>query len=111
MRLDSATCPEVQSYLKTSSVIFLRAGSTEQRDPIGLIGTYAFCAELIAAYAAGATKTYIAPNLAYTPALFNASFPGTISLSDSLFGDLVCEYFLSFVSQAFFKICFMKMKS
>ena len=101
MRLDSATWPEVEVYLQTSSGIFLPAGSTEQHGPMGLIGTDAFCAELIAAHAAEATNTYVAPTLAYTPAPFNTSFPGTISLSTTLFEALAVELFSGFISQGF----------
>ena len=104
MRLDSATWPEVEAYLENSSGIFLPAGSTEQHGPMGLIGTDAFCAELIAVRAADATKTYVAPTLTYAPAPFNTSFPGTVSISSTLFEAMAAELFSGFIAQGFSRI-------
>ena len=101
MRLDSATWLEVDAYLETSKGVFLPVGSTEQHGPMGLIGTDAFCAELIATLSADATKTYVAPTLTYTPAPFNTSFPGTLSISEPLFEAMVQELFIGLVSQGF----------
>ncbi len=52
MRLDLATWPEVEVYLKTSPGIIIPTGSTEQHGPMGLIGTDAICAQQIAEGAA-----------------------------------------------------------
>ena len=101
MRLDLATWLEVGAYLDDSSGIFLPAGSTEQHGPMGLIGTDVLCAELIATKAAEITKTYVAPTLAYTPAPFNTSFPGTLSVSETVFEAMVRELFLGLIAQGF----------
>lgn len=88
MRLDHSTWREVETYLETSDGIFLPAGSIEQHGPIGLIGTDAFCAETIANGAGDQCNALVAPTLAYAPAPFNMSFPGTISLRSETFRDL-----------------------
>jgi creatinine amidohydrolase len=48
MQLQLQTWEEVEAYLQTSRGIILPIGSTEQHGPIGLIGTDAICAEVIA---------------------------------------------------------------
>ena len=39
MKLQLATWPEVEAYLKTSDAVVVPIGSTEQHGPTGLIGT------------------------------------------------------------------------
>ena len=91
VRLDLATWPEVEAYLGTAGGIIVPTGSTEQHGPMGLIGTDAICAERIAMDAADLSGAMVAPTLAYAPAPFNMSFPGTISVSEELFERLVDE--------------------
>jgi creatinine amidohydrolase len=91
MRLDHATWLEVDEYLLSSRGIIIPVGSTEQHGPMGLIGTDALCAELIAMGAAQQADAYLAPTLAYTPAPFNMAFPGTISISEQTFQQLVSD--------------------
>ena len=71
MRLVHLTWLEVETYLKTSGMILVPVGSTEQHGPMGLIGTDAICAEEIAFRVGSETKTIVAPTLALTPAPFN----------------------------------------
>lgn len=91
MRLDQSTWYEIETYLAENRGVILPVGSTEQHGPMGLIGTDAFCAEMIAEAAAELTKALIAPTLAYTPAAFNTSFPGTISVSKETFSQIFTE--------------------
>ncbi len=91
MRLDRLTWLEVEHYLERCQAIVIPTGSTEQHGPMGLIGTDAICAETIAASAADRAGVLVAPTLAITPAPFNLSFPGTVSISAKLFGELVGE--------------------
>lgn len=91
MRLDLATWPEVEAYLRRSGGIVIPAGSTEQHGPMGLIGTDTICAEQVAMAAADLAGAMVAPTLAYAPAPFNMAFPGTVSVSDHLFEKLVTE--------------------
>ena len=104
MRLDHATWPEVQAYLTRSRGIILPTGSTEQHGPIGLIGTDAICAELIATRAAEQADALVAPTLAYTPAPFNMAFPGTMSISAPLFTALARELLIGLHDQGFRRI-------
>lgn len=91
MRLDLCTWQEVDAYLQTGDGVILPAGSTEQHGPIGLIGTDSLCAQDIARQAGEEAGAMVAPVLAYTPAPFNMSFAGTLSVSAETFSRLVGE--------------------
>jgi len=104
MRLDHATWPEVAAYLTHNRGIILPTGSTEQHGPIGLIGTDAICAQAIAEGAGNLANAYVAPLLAYTPAPFNTDFPGTISLSPTLFQAMASEILTGLHAQGFSRI-------
>lgn len=104
MRLDHATWYEVRDYLTRARGILLPVGSTEQHGPIGLIGTDAICAQMIAERAADQVAAYVAPTLAYTPAPFNMGFPGTMSLSAPLFQALAAELLTGLLAQGFTRI-------
>ena len=107
MRLDHATWYEVETYLKRSPGIIIPTGSTEQHGPMGLIGTDALCVTTISESAAELAQAYVAPTLAYTPAPFNMSFPGTISISEPLFEAMVEEIVTGLASQGFKHIYFL----
>ena len=107
MRLDLATWPEVEAYLGASNGIIIPAGSTEQHGPMGLIGTDAVCAERVAMGAADLAGAMVAPTLAYAPAPFNMAFPGTISLSEKLFEELVAEILDSLEEHGFDRFYFV----
>jgi creatinine amidohydrolase len=85
------TWPEVADHLAEGGGINLPVGSTEQHGPMGLIGTDAQCATVIAEMAAGLCGAVVAPTLALTPAPFNMGFPGTISVSEATFMALAAE--------------------
>ena len=90
MRLQFATWPEVEAHLERSTAILIPLGSTEQHGPGGLVGTDAVVAEGIAARAASHDdRILVAPVLAYAPAQFNLSFPGTVSLRAATFARVV----------------------
>jgi len=107
MRLDHATWREVEAYLEKSNGIIIPTGSTEQHGPMGLIGTDALCAEKIAWEAGKELNVYVAPTLSYTPAPFNMSFPGTISISEKLFESLLNEVVCSLKKHGFKKFYFI----
>lgn len=107
MRLDQATWREVEAYLARSRGIIIPTGSTEQHGPMGLIGTDALCAGEIAESAAQLAGAYVAPTLAYTPAPFNMSFPGTISVSEPVFEALVSEILEGLISHGFDCVYFL----
>ena len=91
MKLEDMTWPEVDNYLASSTGVMLPTGSIEQHGPIGLIGTDAICAREIAWAAADQVEAIVAPELAYAPAPFNTSFPGTLSITPKLFADLASQ--------------------
>ncbi len=91
MRLDLMTWMEVEAYVAGGGGIILPVGSTEQHGPMGLIGTDALCATVIAERAADLCDAVVAPTLALTPAPFNMGFPGTISISEETFAALAGE--------------------
>ncbi len=88
MRLDLATWEEIEAYRARSDGVILPTGSTEQHGPLGLIGTDALCAQAVAERVGEAVGALVAPPLAYAPAPFNMAFPGTVSISPSLFAAL-----------------------
>ena len=104
MRLDQSTWYEIEAYLEDHIGIILPVGSIEQHGPIGLIGTDAFCAEMIADAAGDIAKALVAPTLAYTPAPFNMSFPGTISVSEAVFTQMFAEIVEGLRSQGFGRV-------
>ena len=107
MRLDRATWYEVDEYLTRSSGIIIPAGSTEQHGPIGLIGTDAICSERISERAGELADALVAPTLAYAPAHFNLSFPGTVSIPPNTFRELAGAICRSLASQGFSNFYFL----
>ena len=105
--LSCSTWYEVKEYLEQCDGVIIPAGSTEQHGPIGLIGTDAICAESISRLAAERANAMVAPSLAYAPAPFNALFPGTISVSESLFARLAREILSALEVQGFRKFYFL----
>ncbi|MDO9524309.1 MAG: creatininase family protein [Gemmobacter sp.] len=101
MRLDLMTWPEVEAHLARAGGVILPVGSTEQHGPMGLIGTDALCATVIAERAAELCGAVVAPTLALTPAPFNTAFPGTISISEPLFQALLGEVLDALLGQGF----------
>jgi creatinine amidohydrolase len=83
MLLQLQTWPEVDSYLQTSRGIIVPIGSTEQHGPVGLIGTDAICAEIIANGVGEATGALVAPTIAVGMAQHHMAFAGSITLRPS----------------------------
>ena len=95
------TWPEVEAHLARGGGVILPVGSTEQHGPMGLIGTDALCATVIAERAADLCGAVVAPTLALTPAPFNTGFPGTISISEPVFQALAAEVLDALKAQGF----------
>src|ERR1700741_1794712 len=79
MQLQLQTWMEVEAYLKSSRGIILPIGSTEQHGPIGLIGTDAICAEVVARGVGEATGALVAPTIAVGMAQHHLGFPGSMT--------------------------------
>ena len=101
MRLDQSSWMEVRDRLKQPQGIIISTGSTEQHGPIGLIGTDTMCADLIASKVAEKAGMYVAPAIGFTPAKFNMNFPGTISISEKTFKNLLDEVIASLLKHGF----------
>src|SRR6266851_824162 len=74
MQLQLQTWVEVEAYLRSSRSIVLPIGSTEQHGPIGLIGTDAICAEVIARGVGEAAGALVAPTVAVGMAQHHLGF-------------------------------------
>ena len=101
MRLDQSSWMEVRDRLKQPQGIIISTGSIEQHGPIGLIGTDTMCADLIASKVAEKAGMYVAPAIGFTPAEFNMNFPGTISISEKTFKNLLDEVIASLLKHGF----------
>ncbi len=107
MKLELSTWLEVEAYLERSRGIVIPVGSTEQHGPIGLIGTDALCAQSVAHEMAQSADILIAPRICYTPAPFNLAFPGTVSISEETFQQMVTEIVEGLNSQGFTNFYFL----
>ena len=83
MQLQLQTWQEVEAYLRISRGIILPIGSTEQHGPIGLIGTDAICAEVIARGVGEATGALVAPTISVGMAQHHLGFAGSVTLRPS----------------------------
>ena len=83
MQLQLQTWQEVETYLQTSRGIILPIGSTEQHGPVGLIGTDAICAEVIARGVGDKTGALVAPTIAVGMAQHHLGFAGSMTLRPS----------------------------
>lgn len=101
MELMQSSWLEIDNYLKLSDGIIIPTGSVEQHGPIGLIGTDTLCANDISIEAADKINALVAPALAYAPAEFNMAFPGTVSISSSVYQDFCIEVFQSLERHGF----------
>lgn len=83
MQLQLQTWQEVEAYLQSSRGIIVPIGSTEQHGPIGLIGTDAICAEVVAKGVGDATGALVAPTIAVGMAQHHLGFAGSMTLRPS----------------------------
>ena len=107
MRLDQSTWYEVKTYLEKNQGIILPTGSIEQHGPIGLIGTDALVATLISERAADICGALVSPTFSLSPAPFNSTFCGTISISPKLFTAIVLETLECLSGQGFKRFYFL----
>ena len=104
MKLEEMTWYEVRTYLQDSRGIILPTGSVEQHGPLGLIGTDSICSREIAWAAAERCGAIVAPEISYSPAPFNMSFPGTVSLTPTVYESVVRNVLTSLAHHGFERI-------
>lgn len=95
------TWTEVEDRLKAGACAMLPIGSTEQHGPMGLVGTDSICARAVAIAAADHCDAIVVPEIVYTPAPFNTSFPGTLSVTPALTQELVRQVCDGLLTQGF----------
>ena len=101
MRLINSTWLEIEDYLTKSDGIIVPTGSIEQHGPMGLIGTDTICVDEIALSVGKRITCLVTPAMWFTPAEFNMGFPGTLSVSETLFQSLCTEVFNSLERHGF----------
>ena len=107
MELALMTWPEVEKYLTEKSAIIIPIGSTEQHGPMGLIGTDAITAEVIARKAAKKSNVILGPCISVGMALHHTEFPGTISLRPSTLIAYLSDYVISLARNGFKQFYFV----
>jgi creatinine amidohydrolase len=107
MQLQLATWPDVEAYLATKRTIIVPIGSTEQHGPIGLIGTDALTADMVARDAGDASGTLVAPPINFGMAQHHLGFPGSIALRPTTLINLVADVVDSLALHGFNRFFFV----
>lgn len=107
MQLQQSTWPEVEVYLERSRGILVPVGSTEQHGPMGVIGTDAICAEVVARGVGEAAGAVVAPTIHVGMSEHHMQFAGSMTLRPSTLIAVVRDYILSLAAHGFERFFFV----
>jgi creatinine amidohydrolase/Fe(II)-dependent formamide hydrolase-like protein len=89
--LQELTWVDVQEYLKTSDMVIIPLGSTEQHGPHMPLGTDSYEAEGISKIISERTGVLVAPVLWVGYSIYHSGFPGTLSLKPETMEQVLYE--------------------
>jgi creatinine amidohydrolase len=104
--LQEMTRTDVEEYLKTSDMVIIPIGSTEQHGPHLPLGTDCYIATDIAEMISARTGVVVAPVLLAGYSVYHSGFPGTLSLKPETMEQVLFETAEMLVKYGFRRIMF-----
>jgi creatinine amidohydrolase/Fe(II)-dependent formamide hydrolase-like protein len=105
--LQEMTWTDVQEYLKTSDMVIIPLGSTEQHGPHLPLGTDSYIATDIAKMISARTGVVVAPVILAGYSVYHSGFPGSLSLKPETMEQVLFETSEMLIKHGFRRIMFM----